>query len=403
MRLAAFYQSPHKSASAMPNARLQAQFRQGTGSPFDSNSWVDRNKMNALAAGGANWADNAAARAAGSGQASAWDSPPAVQSTLGGSEIQIPQTNANGWDAPSAWGGVAAPASPIPAMLPSSGSSSPQVASLPAPEASIAGDWNAPVDWNPPATRSTWDTAAGGAPQVASLPAPEAGVAGDWNAPVDWNPPATQSTLGGSEIQVPQQNPNSWDAPPEKPPTAAQILAREIGIPDSPAMTQVTPATPQPAAPTPNPVPVSQSSPPAVAPAVQQASPPADGRINGIYVGDSPAAQALLGGGSVGAQQLAQLAAGLAPPRATFIAPPAPQPSAPPPSQAPSRLVADWSAVPLAQAHAENIRMFGENAANEALRLRGLTPAMLATQGNVPWGQFSTAAGSPGRQGLRFR
>lgn len=42
-----------------------AQFRSGTGSNFDPNSWLDRNKAMMLMQGGQNWADNAAARTMG--------------------------------------------------------------------------------------------------------------------------------------------------------------------------------------------------------------------------------------------------------------------------------------------------------------------------------------------------
>lgn len=53
---------------AGPTAEQLAQFQKGTASKFDPNSWVDRNKMQALMTGGSNWADNSAARAAGNQQ-----------------------------------------------------------------------------------------------------------------------------------------------------------------------------------------------------------------------------------------------------------------------------------------------------------------------------------------------
>jgi hypothetical protein len=55
-----------------PTAEQLAQFQKGTAFKFDPSSWVDRNKMHALMSGGANWADSAAARRAGSGQQYAW-------------------------------------------------------------------------------------------------------------------------------------------------------------------------------------------------------------------------------------------------------------------------------------------------------------------------------------------
>ena len=48
-----------------PTAEQIAQFQKGTASTFNPNSWLDRNKMNALLSGNKNWADNAAARAMG--------------------------------------------------------------------------------------------------------------------------------------------------------------------------------------------------------------------------------------------------------------------------------------------------------------------------------------------------
>jgi len=59
-------------AASGPTPEQLAQFRKGTASDFDPNSWVDRNKMDALLGGSASWADNAAARAAGSGRQMAW-------------------------------------------------------------------------------------------------------------------------------------------------------------------------------------------------------------------------------------------------------------------------------------------------------------------------------------------
>jgi hypothetical protein len=60
------------AAPAGPTPEQLAQFQQGTRSQFDPNSWLDRNKMNALIQGQQSWADNAAARAAGRGQQYAW-------------------------------------------------------------------------------------------------------------------------------------------------------------------------------------------------------------------------------------------------------------------------------------------------------------------------------------------
>jgi len=48
-----------------PTAEQIAQFQKGTASKFNPNSWLDRNKMQAMQSGGKNWADNSAARAMG--------------------------------------------------------------------------------------------------------------------------------------------------------------------------------------------------------------------------------------------------------------------------------------------------------------------------------------------------
>lgn len=60
------------AAQAGPTAAQLAQFRKGTASDFDPNSWLDRNKMHALLSGQNTWADESAARRAGSGQRYAW-------------------------------------------------------------------------------------------------------------------------------------------------------------------------------------------------------------------------------------------------------------------------------------------------------------------------------------------
>jgi hypothetical protein len=48
-----------------PTAEQIAQFQKGTASKFNPNSWLDRNKMQAMQSGSKNWADNSAARAMG--------------------------------------------------------------------------------------------------------------------------------------------------------------------------------------------------------------------------------------------------------------------------------------------------------------------------------------------------
>lgn len=55
-----------------PSQEQLAKFRKGTASNYDANSWLDRNKMNALLQGGQSWASNDSARQVGSGQQYAW-------------------------------------------------------------------------------------------------------------------------------------------------------------------------------------------------------------------------------------------------------------------------------------------------------------------------------------------
>ena len=55
-----------------PTPEQMAQFRKGTASDFNPQSWLDRNKMNGLMTGQKNWGDNGAARSAGRNQQYAW-------------------------------------------------------------------------------------------------------------------------------------------------------------------------------------------------------------------------------------------------------------------------------------------------------------------------------------------
>jgi len=75
-----------------PTPAQLAAFSKGTASDYDPQSWLDRNKMNALIAGNANWSDNASARAVGpsgalAGKATA---PSAAASTAAGWDDSLP-------------------------------------------------------------------------------------------------------------------------------------------------------------------------------------------------------------------------------------------------------------------------------------------------------------------------